>query len=88
MKLRHAAALALVGWYLMVPPVALNTSPAARADRFSRKGNQGWNHDTSAPLTDWTVNRKYDRVEDCDEDRSYEPDAICVRSDDLRFRLK
>ncbi len=31
MKPRHAAALALVGWYLMVPPIGLDGMPDAKA---------------------------------------------------------
>jgi hypothetical protein len=30
MNLRHAVALALVGWYLMVPPQSLDTSGVSR----------------------------------------------------------
>ncbi len=30
MKPRHAAALALVGWYLMIPPVGDTSTPLAR----------------------------------------------------------
>jgi hypothetical protein len=88
MKLSHAAALVLVGWYLMIPPIALDTSAQGRTDRFSRTGDRGWIADTSAPLTDWTIKRKYIRIEDCQEDRPYQPNAICVQSDDLRLRLK
>ena len=41
MNLRHAAALALVGWYLMVPP-------------FSKTDQYGNTHaDPSAPLSEW-----------------------------------
>jgi hypothetical protein len=31
MKVRHAPALALLGWYLMLPPADLKTCPAADA---------------------------------------------------------
>jgi hypothetical protein len=81
MKFRHAAALALMGWYLMFPPVPLDTSPEGHVNRFSQKP------DTNAPLTKWAIRGKYDRAKDCEQDRSYETDAICVKSDDLRLEL-
>ena len=43
MKLHHAAALALVGWYLIVPPVDQNTRSS----------------DSKAPITDWTILGKF-----------------------------
>ena len=44
MKLRHAAALALVGWYLLIPPVF---SPMGSNPRSS--------NDLSAPLNRWDI---------------------------------
>jgi hypothetical protein len=49
---RHAAALALVGWYLMVPP--LTTSTAGRTLVNS-----------SAPLTAWLTIASYDTAREC-----------------------
>ena len=43
MKLHPAAALALVGWYLIVPPVNQNTRSS----------------DSKAPTTDWTILGKF-----------------------------
>ncbi|MGA6971073.1 MAG: hypothetical protein WBY93_05540 [Candidatus Binatus sp.] len=56
MKPRHAAALALVGWYLMVPPpgpprsTGANTAPP--------------NH--NAPLDQWTIRNSYDSAQACE----------------------
>jgi hypothetical protein len=53
MKLRHAAALALVGWYLMIPP-------------FAKKDGAGnWHADPSAPLSNWHFyHESSDRTDD------------------------
>jgi len=49
-NLRHAAALALVGWYLMIPP----TNPRAV---------DGVNDD--APVTQWKLFDSYDSAMEC-----------------------
>ena len=51
-RLAHAAALAVVGWYLMMPPIS--------------KTDSGYSADFHAPLTIWTVNRPFDKASDCD----------------------
>jgi hypothetical protein len=51
MKPRHAAALALVGWYLLVPPLV----------------NAPYKIDTEAPLTSWKVYQTFDTHEECDK---------------------
>ena len=55
MKLHHAAALALVGWYLMVPP-AFSTSPEPNAEIHINLG---------APLSQWDNRGSYDSAEEC-----------------------
>jgi hypothetical protein len=57
MKPRHAVALALVGWYLMVPPVA------DRAFELS----QPRLIEGSAPLSDWDIRRAYDTADECEK---------------------
>ncbi|MHB8381862.1 MAG: hypothetical protein ACYDC3_05925 [Candidatus Binataceae bacterium] len=47
MKLRHAAALALVGWYLMLPPLKVE-GPASNP-------NTPVEADTGVPLAQWHV---------------------------------
>src|SRR5665213_626456 len=50
MNRRHATALALVGWYLMVPQVA-------RWDPFLLK--------TKKPLSQWETRQSYDTAQEC-----------------------
>ena len=52
MKLRHAAALALVGWYLMVPPLA------------GTKQHPGL--DTNAPISHWSIYKSFDTAKACE----------------------
>jgi hypothetical protein len=54
MKTRHAAALALVGWYLMVPPQLV--SP----------GHETANVDAAVPLNKWTVWQAFDTAIECE----------------------
>ena len=51
-KLRHAAALALVGWYLMIPPDVPHT----------RKVN------LDATLGKWSIFGSYDSADECTSD--------------------
>jgi hypothetical protein len=50
MTVRHAAALAIVGWYLMVPPTIPGTGEV----------NQG------VPLSQWTIRRRFPHNEGCE----------------------
>ncbi len=50
MKARHASALALVGWYLMMPP----TSPP-----------NGYVINDAAPLSKWLLMESFDTAESC-----------------------
>jgi hypothetical protein len=50
MKPRHAAALALVGWYLMVPPV--RGAPGEIIEH--------------APLSEWDIDSQYDSNAECE----------------------
>jgi hypothetical protein len=52
MNFRHATALALVGWYLIVPPMTYNTKAGL------------WVNFKAQP-TDWTIIEKYKSKEDC-----------------------
>lgn len=52
MTVRHAAALALAGWYLMVPPYS--------------SGRTGIRFDFDAPLINWQLARSFDSAEDCE----------------------
>ena len=57
MNLRHAVALALVGWYLMVPPIVIEGETAKV--------------DGSVPLSQWDRgNRVYQTESACEETRA------------------
>jgi hypothetical protein len=49
MKPRHAAALALVGWYLLCPPLS--------------RDRRDWS--TVAPLSQWTIIKSFHSQNDC-----------------------
>jgi hypothetical protein len=53
MKPRHAAALALVGWYLMLPPLATS----------------GLDVDQNAPLSTWRQGGAFDTARACEVNR-------------------
>ena len=61
MKLRHAAALALVGWYLMAPPDAWNLCQQSVPDCLSI---------ANKPLHEWTTRQSFDSANKCEEVRS------------------
>jgi hypothetical protein len=54
-KPRHAAALALVGWYLMLPP-------------FPYSGPSKFEVDTDASLDKWKIFASYDTASECTVD--------------------
>ncbi len=90
MNRRHAAVLALMGWYLMVPPSGID---APRGD-------------PSAPLSSWTRlgAREYETRDACEEDLESEHERLrhlgariamqnmdaeqCVSADDPRLQKK
>ena len=55
MKLRHSAALALVGWYLMLPP---DQNPALPATR-----------DITAPISEWVRVGSFDSAVACEAEQ-------------------
>ena len=73
MKPRHAAALALVGWYLMIPP------------RPSRNGwFPNWER-TIANLSGWDIIASFDSAQACEAARSK---ASSPPSEDVQKFLK
>jgi hypothetical protein len=85
MKLRNAAALALVGWYLMMPPWYEGQKEP----------------DLSAPFMNWDIVASYDSAKDCMDDLvKAQTDAKqrrtplerrqfgmqCIATDDPRFK--
>ncbi len=55
MTLRHAAALAIVGWYLMAPPFAQDGKSVLK----------------DAPLPDWGIIGSFDSATACEGGRKY-----------------
>jgi len=68
MNLQDATALALVGWYLIGPPVPHLNALDSHVD-------------TAAPSSRWTVVRTFPSQEECETQRS-NPWERCVASDD------
>ncbi len=80
MNLRHAAALALVGWYLMVPPSLADTSWIC-GHSFSAELSRewlGWGRgcDTmqrtvafDAPVSQWREAAPFETLAECEADR-------------------
>jgi len=87
MKPRHAAALALIGWYLMTPPMDMR--PPLDVTRVDR----------DAPLPRWGIVESFDSASACEKKRSRLQGqsgqayhlflgAICVSMDDPRLKGK
>src|ERR1700691_332662 len=96
MKPRHAAALALVGWYLMVPPLSNRTGPIERSGALA-KWEAWFAFDTAAEcearvktLTDAAIGRlKAQPVASATEQRISDLQALnarCVATDDPRLK--
>ena len=59
MNLRHAAALALVGWYLMAPPtLSIGDTSDIKSGR--------WRTKVSAPVREWQILESFDSASDCE----------------------
>jgi hypothetical protein len=69
MKLRHAAALALVGWYLMAPPFP--------------KGEHRYEPDTSVPLSQWIRRASFDSAAECEAHKTNWLDALKKNPEDV-----
>jgi len=84
MKITHVAALALLGWYLMVPPTT----------RIWWVGPE--RSDNSAQMSRWTIEQSFDKAGLCQEARLSAQrqavdgairmdNAVCISSDDPRL---
>jgi hypothetical protein len=87
MKIRHFAALALMGWYLIVPPTT-------KIWWFGPERS-----DNSAQLSRWTIEQSFDKAGVCEAARLAiqqksgdsavgSRNAICVSSDDSRLNSR
>jgi hypothetical protein len=86
MKPRHVAALALVGWYLLMPPW------------YRNKREPSWD----APISDWRINEGFETADECEDVRMYAKKnidattiagqrakaSVCVSTDDPRLKEK
>jgi hypothetical protein len=59
MKLCHAAALALVGWYLMIPPIEFESQAITSNVHVS----------SDAPFSKWEMSGSFDTAKECDAAR-------------------
>jgi hypothetical protein len=79
LKLRHTAvALALLGWYLMMPPQTRTWWIGAQRS------------DDAAPLSRWTNAQSFDNAAKCETARlatQVQAGALCVATDDPRLKV-
>jgi hypothetical protein len=94
MKLRHAAALSLVGWYLMLPPArfhkdtSLPPSPDYEAV-FSKWNTVGTFNTVSECKAEMSRRqREADRVENTKVEKAWKGVFQCIASDDPRLKEK
>jgi len=80
MKPRHAAALALVDWYLMIPPL----------------NEHSYRPQPDLPLSEWWQHQSFDSAQECESacnsdslpDRMRANNAKCIATDDPRLKEK
>jgi hypothetical protein len=77
MKLRYAAALALLDWYLMMAPPPPAGSPGS---------TQSVKVDLKAPLSRWTTVGIFPSKKECESHRAGNAQQRCLASDDPHFR--
>jgi hypothetical protein len=65
MKVRHSAALALLGWYLMAPPVVCVKHTTA--EKVLELSQPKCIVDATAPLWEWSRLRPADSAGECEE---------------------
>jgi len=96
MKRGHAAALALVGWYLILPPTHCCQNSDPKAPNYDVLcGATKCGGDVKAPLSQWVVKGTYDSVNQCASAASKTSikdsmgnsiPAQCVLTDDPRLK--
>jgi len=83
MKARHAAALALVGWYLMCPPLC---SSSWNKDQMSSCSRGEFNYE--APLDRWFESGEFNSLRKSEisaAEKSAKAICKCVSTDDPRL---
>ncbi len=81
MKLRHAAALALVGWYLIIPPLDHSWSLSLRHWINPSRVPIVDTCDPSAPISQWEDFGEYEKLADC---QTHENNAMDEMRDGTR----
>ena len=76
MKLRYAAALALLDWYLMTAPPPGGQPGAVQSVKA----------DIKAPLSKWTIVGIFPSKKACEAQRGTNAQQRCLASDDPHFR--
>jgi hypothetical protein len=77
MKPRHAAALALVGWYLLAPPIMHDPGH--------------WHPNLAAPLNQWIVAKSFDSAVQCekrladDNNNAENPTALASMTEQMNY---
>jgi len=89
MKASHSAALALVGWYLMVPPVRAVFSHTDNDLSVADK-NYSWREfpEFNLPIAKWDIYESYDSADRCREDidrNAKGADQYLKKHPDLRY---
>jgi hypothetical protein len=87
MKPRHAAALALVGWYLMKPPLYVPWMNRVRW-WFGSPAGMGWEYDYDAPVSKWTQVGEFEPLSDChaEQNRIASEAMASLGKDDPQWR--
>lgn len=86
MKSRHAAALALVGWYLMVPPLCSSHWTNGNQTACSASA---FNYDV--PLDRWRESASFNSLHKCEisaAEKGPYTHCKCVSTDDPRLKGK
>ena len=78
MNPRHAAALALVGWYLILPPMMMPCP-----SKHPPKHPPPLSFDGDAPLSRWNAVRSFDSAGDCEKELK----AMIQRTADPKFTV-
>jgi hypothetical protein len=89
MKPRHAAALALVGWYLLSP-----VSPSENSGYLGRLQDRLFGPASIPPMSEWKQLGAFDTAEKCEAakiqaEKSAEEQiaqSVCIASDDPRLK--
>jgi hypothetical protein len=97
MKARHAAALALVGWYLMVPPQSFDMSglsPNNAKTEVPKRVKEYSQLVAATPLSRWKTKKFFDTAQECKHQKNLDVEADspdyffeeCIATDDPRLK--